>query len=336
MMRPKVSVIVPVYNTAALLPRCIDSLLNQTLKEIQIILVDDASTDGSLNVLQSYKANHPTLISLIASPVNQRQGGARNLGLDIASGEYIGFVDSDDWAEPTMFEALYTRAVLQDSDLCYCYRNQEVENGNVQEDDASYYLPEGEVGDNKRRKMLVNHVTFVQRYLYHRDFFDKHQVRFPAHLRYEDLFIDPLILLYARKIAAVQSPLYNYFIRSGSTTTMLNEEKYRDKLQVCKLIIEAYKARGEYAAYRQEINSLFFRKGYIHTSINYLLNAKEPSPEIIREIRLALLDVDSSYRRNQYYKSRISFQVIDRLLSSNSSIALKLLKFLLKTARYNV
>ncbi|MDR0542585.1 MAG: glycosyltransferase, partial [Dysgonamonadaceae bacterium] len=87
----KISVIVPVYNVAKLLPRCIDSLLGQTLQDIEIILIDDASTDNSLEICRKYEAKYPARIRVIASPENRRQGGARNLGIEAATGEYIGF-----------------------------------------------------------------------------------------------------------------------------------------------------------------------------------------------------------------------------------------------------
>jgi glycosyltransferase involved in cell wall biosynthesis len=334
---PAISVIVPVYNTAGLLPRCIESLLEQTLREIELIFVNDASTDNSLDILWQYEKAHPDRIRVIHSETNLRQGGARNLGIAVARGTYIGFVDSDDWVEKQMYELLYKEAGKSDSDICYCYRYQVQEEGLVKkEDDATYFLPEGEITQATRKEMLLRHITFVQRYIYKRSLFMENQVLFPLHLRYEDLVIDPLLLLYARHIAAVKLPLYNYFIRKGSTTTAVNDEKYRDKMQVCEIIVNEYKKRGAYEAYRQEINYLFFRKGYIHSSLNYLLNAKYPDKAVIKKIRQSLLRVDEHYRQNPYYKSRVSFRFIDRMLSWNSVPALKMLKLFLTTIKYNV
>lgn len=334
---PKISVIVPVYNTAGLLPRCIASLLEQTLKEIEFIFVDDASTDNSLDILRQYEKAHPDQIRVIHSEINQRQGGARNLGIAAARGAYIGFVDSDDWVEKEMYELLYHEAQKSDSDICYCYRFQVLEDGLIKkEDDAPYFLPEGSITEDVRREMLVRHVTFVQRYIYKRSLLTDHHILFPLHVRYEDLLFDPLVLLYAKHIAAVKIPLYNYFIRQGSTTTAVNDEKYMDKMQVCELIVQEYKKRGAYEAYRNEINYLFFRKGYIHTSLNYLINAKDPATAVIKNIRQSLLQIDEHYRQNPYYKSRASFRFIDRMLSGASVPALRMLRLFLKTIRYNV
>ncbi|MDR2626817.1 MAG: glycosyltransferase [Dysgonamonadaceae bacterium] len=335
-MKPsvKISVIVPVYNTAALLPRCIDSLLAQTLQDIEIILIDDASTDNSWDIMQDYRQKYPDKLRTIHSEINRRQGGARNLGIEAAQGEYLGFVDSDDWAEKEMYKLLYNKAIEDDSDLCYCYRRQVTETGVVSEDSNSYFLPEGQITEALRKEMIAHHITFTQRYIYRRTLFSEHHIRFPEHLRYEDLMIDPLFLLYANRIAAVKQSLYNYFVHSNSTVTAVNDTKYRDKLKVCEMIAEEYKQRNFYERYHNEIAYLFFRKGYIHTVLNYIINARSPKKEVIVELKNALLLIDNNYRETPYYKQRWSFRVIDRIL--DYPFLLKGLKAVLKATKYNV
>ena len=97
---PKVSVIVPVYNTEKYLGRCLDSLLNQTLEDIEIILVDDHSTDNSLDIMQAYQEKEPRKIKIAQTKQNSGAGAARNVGLELADCNYIGFVDSDDYITP--------------------------------------------------------------------------------------------------------------------------------------------------------------------------------------------------------------------------------------------
>lgn len=118
---PKISIIVPIYNTQEYLPRCFDSLLNQTFKDIEIIAVDDGSTDSSPVILDGY-ASKSTRIKAIHTE-NKGVSAARNLALSVAVGDYVGFVDSDDWVEPNMFSFLYENAVKNDSDVvvCGCY-----------------------------------------------------------------------------------------------------------------------------------------------------------------------------------------------------------------------
>ena len=109
MINLKVSVIVPVYNSEIYLRDCLESLLNQTLTELEIILVDDASTDKSFEIIVEYKSKYPK-IKIFKSEQNKGQGASRNIGMSLATGEYIGFLDSDDYVAPTMYENLYNSA----------------------------------------------------------------------------------------------------------------------------------------------------------------------------------------------------------------------------------
>ena len=117
----KISIIVPVYNTAKYLDKCIQTLIKQTLEDIEIIFIDDGSEDGSAEILKNYAKNDKRIS--ILNQNHKRQGAARNYGLSIAQGEYIGFVDADDWVELDMFEKLYYPAKETDSDIVMCSMN---------------------------------------------------------------------------------------------------------------------------------------------------------------------------------------------------------------------
>ena len=121
----KLSIIVPVYNMTAdgKLTFCLDSLINQTITDYEIIAVDDASTDHSLQVLREYEKRYPHLIRVLAHEVNKRQGGAKNTGLRAAKGEWIGFVDSDDWVSPDCYEKLLGKAEETGADMVGCDYN---------------------------------------------------------------------------------------------------------------------------------------------------------------------------------------------------------------------
>ena len=108
----KLSIVVPVYNMAAdnKLRFCLDSLINQSIADYEIIAVDDASTDESLEILREYESKYPWKFKAIQLYDNMKQGGARNRGIDVARGRWIGFVDSDDWVAPDMYEKLIKKA----------------------------------------------------------------------------------------------------------------------------------------------------------------------------------------------------------------------------------
>ena len=104
----KLSIVVPVYNMAAdnKLKYCLDSLIGQSIADYEIIAVDDASTDASMEILREYESNYPWKFKIVQSYENQKQGGARNRGIEVARGKWIGFVDSDDWVAPDMYKKL--------------------------------------------------------------------------------------------------------------------------------------------------------------------------------------------------------------------------------------
>ena len=115
----KLSVIVPVYNMAGdgKLNFCLDSLVGQTLDDYEIIAVNDASTDNSMEILRQYESKYPEKVKVIDLPVNRHQGGARNAGIKTAKGEWIGFIDSDDWIAPETYEKLIKKGEETGADV---------------------------------------------------------------------------------------------------------------------------------------------------------------------------------------------------------------------------
>lgn len=128
-MNPLVSIIVPVYNVEQYLPKCIESIINQTLSNIEIILVNDASTDSSGEIINEYAKKDKRITTIHKQ--NGGQGSARNEGLKIAKGKYVGFVDSDDWIDKDMYESLVSKAIKEDSNLVVCNRRVYDVNGKL-------------------------------------------------------------------------------------------------------------------------------------------------------------------------------------------------------------
>ena len=190
----KVSVIVPIYNIKEFyLRKCIDSLLSQTLNEIEIILVNDASTDDCIEpILAEYERLHPLKIKVIIHLVNKHIGGARNTGLVAASGEFVGFVDADDYIVPEMYKRMYEEALSSKSDIISC--------------DYMYVSPDFKVlsyeyGYNgvSMQDRILNPATHCTKIL-NRAMLMEHDIFFPENMAYEDNAIWGLHLLYAKKI----------------------------------------------------------------------------------------------------------------------------------------
>ena len=216
-MKYKVSIIVPVYNVEKYLRECLDSLVNQTLKEIEIICINDASPDNSLKILKEYKKKNPDLIQLIDLKKNLFQGGARNRGLDVAQGEYIAFVDSDDYVDVTMCEKLYNHAKKNDLDMLqfdYTIFGGKFKGGRVINFDTDLFSG-GKLKASKNEFILATNDYMWSR-IYKRKLWVK--VRFPLHATYEDCATFPFMVLLANKIGKLHHSFYYYRQHALSTT----------------------------------------------------------------------------------------------------------------------
>lgn len=212
----KVSVVVPVYNAEKFLRRGLDSLRKQTLKDIEIICVNDGSTDGSAAILAEYAA-HDKRIKVITQE-NRYIGAARNRGIEAARGEYVGFMDQDDWVSLNYFEDLYNAAKKYNTDVAiaeqvYAIRkkNQKLPLNNLSGKSAEAFDTAGAGLYRPRR--------YIWEKIYRRDFLNKYHVRF-SELRalYEDYNFMVQVLLHAKKMAAAYSGVYYYFMDSVSAS----------------------------------------------------------------------------------------------------------------------
>lgn len=211
---PLISVIVPVYNVKDYIEKCLDSICGQTYGNLEIIVVDDGSTDGSGDICDKY-AQLDSRIKVFHQS-NAGQSAARNMALDIAQGEYFGFVDSDDWIEEDMYEFLYHLVTENHADISICshYKDKggksesKYASGKISvftRDEAIRAL----VVDKKVRNYLVDK-------LYKRQLFNN--IRLPLNRVYEDLAVSYKVFYGAEKVVMQEIPKYHYIIREGSTT----------------------------------------------------------------------------------------------------------------------
>lgn len=225
----KLSVIVPVYKAEAYLHRCVDSLLAQETEDYEIILVNDGSPDGSQAIIKEYAARYPEMIRAILLE-NGGQARARNAGIEMARGDYIGFVDSDDWVKPHMFSRLLEAAETRNSDLVICdilacYADGREETVSCWHE-GNPLASSGSVCNKLFRRELMG------------------QTRFPEGLWYEDFAFSAQLLAAADSIAYVPEALYCYRIGHSSTMNNNNAEKNLDILRVMELLREAFEGLG--------------------------------------------------------------------------------------------
>lgn len=225
----KVSIIIPVYNCESLLPRCLDSVLEQTLSDIEVVCVDDGSTDGSLAVLKTY-AMQDARVKVISQP-NSRQGTARNNGMSVATGEYIGFADSDDYVDKEFFERLYDAAVRHGAEIA---EGGILKHKSMLTRTVIQYLSE-QVFDTAEAKLTVSNCPpdyYVFNKIYSRKLFERKGLRFAEDVQYEDVVFTVRALSESGGLVTVPDATYHYVSNSASTvksrqTAAKQREKYK-------------------------------------------------------------------------------------------------------------
>lgn len=221
----KVSIIVPVYNVEKYLAKCLDNLINQTLKEIEIICVNDGSTDNSLSILEDY-ANKDNRIQIF-SQTNGGPGKARNLALDKATGKYIMFCDSDDWYELEMCQAMFQIMERENVDLTMCDCNiVELEKNSGRNEMDKAYLKLKNTGKNAFSLTLKEYTSIVLwNKILKKSLIDKYNIRFPLIYSHED---DSFILQYfsvSNSYYGLAKKLYNYVLRANTLTSQVLQKK---------------------------------------------------------------------------------------------------------------
>ncbi|MCR2822010.1 glycosyltransferase [Lederbergia panacisoli] len=232
---PTVSIIVPIYNVETYLERCIDSLINQSLQDIEIILVNDGSKDRCGEICEKYAREEPRI-----KVIHKQNGGlssARNSGLGIASGKYIAFIDADDWVERGMFEVLVKNSIKHNSDLVVCNYRSVYSVEKIQNSKACLSLDEGLIEVNKlgiSRYILDFFLPFKHAYsvwnkLYKHDLIRLHNIRFEPNQEIfaEDLLFNLYYLCHTKLISTTPEVLVNYFQRPNSLSSFPNTLLYR-------------------------------------------------------------------------------------------------------------
>lgn len=229
---PKISIIIPVYNVEKYLPECLNSLVNQTFKDLEFICINDGSTDNSLEILNDYAKKDDRFI--IISQRNQGQGTARNNGIKLANGEYIGFVDPDDWVEINAFEKLYNTAkenntkILQFNYKEYSEKagkfklknfKQNVKNLHKSSKNLYYYT----YTDLKNKITGINKQAWV--YIFASELI-KNKIEFASNRIAEDHIFSISSILSCEKVYFLDEYLYNYRYRQGSTVEMASDENF--------------------------------------------------------------------------------------------------------------
>lgn len=260
-MAPYISVILPVYNVAAYLERCMDSILSQSFKDYEIVLVDDGSTDASGQICDGYAEKYPNI--RVIHKLNGGLASARNAGLELAEGEYVWWVDSDDWIEPGALEQLHKASCENMPDIVkFHYFRVEKEPQEI----LCNIEPGEYVGKDALGKLLDKAFYTTGKYLlsacfhmYRRSFLKRTNVTFIPEKRVgsEDYLFNLCVLPMAQSVCVLAVPLYSYFLREGSLTQTYKKDLPERYEYLYEVLSEAYQRAGVFRQYQEGISFFF-------------------------------------------------------------------------------
>lgn len=300
-MKKKVSIIVPVYNTEKYLKKCLDSLVNQTLNDIEIILIDDYSNDKSRQIIQYYKNKYKDKIVSIFLEENKGVGFVRNKGIKISTGEYILFVDSDDYINKDMCEVLYKKAKEKDYDIV-CFDFYNVINGKEKLQKLSYTSDINGFIDQIKRSILMNSRGYFWTRMYKREMIITNKIEFPIGIFFEDSPFNSMTLLYSNTVAKIDEGLYFYLNRNNSISNCRNKERLYDRIEAIEFMIQTVKDREIYEKNKDIIDKKYFKMlvGNIHLCLDMF---DKPNSKKLKYISKCLNNNFKMYNKNIQYKS---------------------------------
>ena len=246
-----VSVIVPFYNVENYIEKCLQTLVGQTLDDIEIILVNDGSKDRSKIVVDKFLKQYPEKIVYLEKE-NGGLSDARNYAIPYAKGEYIAFLDSDDYVEKTMYKDMYELAKKEDSDMVEC--NFYWEYPDKKKEDVGIVY-------SGKKEMLEKIRVVAWNKLIRKEVLEKSKVLFPKGLRYEDVEFTYKLIPYLDKISFLKKPCVHYIQREGSISNNQNERN-EEIFDILANVIDFYKANNLYDEYKDELEYVYIRYAF--------------------------------------------------------------------------
>ena len=289
----KVSVIVPVYNAEKYLHKCLDSLVNQTLEDIEIVLVNDGSTDNSGSILKEYQDRFPNKVKVF-NKENGGQATARNLAIEKANGEYLAFVDSDDYADTSLCEKMVKKAEEMGVDMVVC-DHYEVRGDKLEYKRFKDYL--------NYRDMFVDALVSPWNKLIRKSTYVNSGVIFPEGYIYEDTAWFANLIPHLKNFAVIHEALLFHAINENSTMTKKQEERTANIFPVMEYVWQYFHDSGLYEEYKTEVE-------YFFTRIMFMSSLQRISKVKNRKLKKSLFNKTYSlmkerfpnYKKNKYLK----------------------------------
>ncbi|MBO4844902.1 MAG: glycosyltransferase [Lachnospiraceae bacterium] len=306
----KLSIIVPVYNMASdnKLTYCLDSLVAQNLSDYEIIAVDDASTDSSFEIMKDYQDRYPDIFKAIHSDVNKHQGGAKNIGIKQAKGEWIGFIDADDWIDPNMYKKLIEKAEETGAEVVGCdyvlvnEHTYEV-NGPVEANSRDDQV--GVLDHDKKCSLILDGGSLCVK-IFKRQAILDNSLWFPEDIFYEDNAMSDGYLLTAARFEYIKEPLYYYYQHDTSTVHSFSERRCEDRMVSGRIMIDEAKRLGFYDEFLTELEFKFTQLFYINTLFTYMPCVKPARIGFVKNLSKEMHECFPDFQDNAYYQKRVN------------------------------
>lgn len=292
----KYSFIVPIYNVEQYIKKCVDSLLEQTYKDFEIVLVDDGSTDSSGLIADNYAEKWPQFIT-VKHQINKGLGGARNTGIELSKGDYLVMVDSDDYVSEKLLEIVDRYLVQYNNDLLIFDYIVEEEDGSQRVQrlhNITSYTP-----ITPKQYLLETPAAWNK--IYRASLFKETGVRFPARIFYEDLATSPCFAIYAVNIGVIEEALYHYIQRGTSIMHTSNTQRMTEIIPAAQKVLEYYKQQGKFEEYYEELEYLTIRN-VLCSAIQRILEVKYDDSKI-KLLEQFVRGYFSNYEQNPYLQN---------------------------------
>lgn len=261
----KLSVIIPVYNASAYIERCLQSVEAQTLRDIEVLLVDDHGQDDSIEKAKMFvaKSQRKDIHYVFAqTPTNSGPAAARNIGIEQAQGEYIAFLDADDWIEPQMYETLYGNAQTHNADLSCSNAMQDFEDGQPGKTLSNPKVENGVFSKADKKHFLTTFVAYFWSFIYRRKWILANQLTFADAKSAEDSSFLACCVLAAERIAQTDQPFYHYIIHSGSLTQR-KVWKGKEKRKAFAALFAFARRKGLMPTYWSQLLYVYLKKALL-------------------------------------------------------------------------
>lgn len=311
----KVSIIVPFYNVENYIDKCLNSLVNQTLEDIEIILVNDGSKDDSEKIAKKYYEKYSDKIIYLEKE-NGGLSDARNYAFPYINGEYVAFLDSDDYIEKDMYEKMYNKAIEEKADLVECnfwweYPNEQLESkGRIYKD---------------KKDILLNARVVAWNKLIKKDLIENTKIKFPVGLRYEDVEFFYKITPHIKKLTIVEEPFIHYVQRDNSISNSQNT-RTKEIIDVLDNVIKYYKEQNIYNEYKEELEYNYARYILCSSMLRMIIiEDKKTRNETIKFAWNSLNEKFPEWKKNKYLKEN---SLKNKYILSVNNFTLKIYKFI--------